>query len=129
MFRELFSQSFGFKLAQVVIFSASLLIIFGPLALAKTQVSWGGVSIDENSILTAPVAASLLSDGSGKIDTEARKRIKERPFSKVEFLSGRDDNTEGIIFTATVLRESLQIFRIRIEAMSSIIIRTEFLLI
>jgi len=79
--------------------------------MAKTQVSWGGVSIDENSISNAPVAASLLSDGSGEIDIQARKRIKERPFTNVEFLGGRDDNTEGVILTATVLRESLQIFQ------------------
>ena len=111
MFRELFLQSLGFRIAQVTIFSASFLIMSGSLALAKTQVSWGGVSIDENSISNAPVAAFLLSDGSGNIDTEARKRIKERPFAKVDFLNGRDDNTEGVIFTATVLRESLQIFQ------------------
>lgn len=87
------------------------LVTFNTPTFAKSQAAWAGVSIDENSISSAPVAASLLTDLEKKpLDVQARVRIKERPFKNIEFIN-REDNTEGIIVTATILRESLQIVK------------------
>ena len=111
MIRGQFLRAFTNKGLQLIILVTSSLLIFAPPALAKTQVSWGGVSIDENSIVNAPVAVSLLKQPGSPLDVQARKRIRDKSFSKMEFMSKRDDNTEGIIVTATILRESLQIFQ------------------
>lgn len=111
MIRGQFPRAFSNKGLQLIILVTSSLLIFAPPALAKTQVSWGGVSIDENSIVNAPVAVSLLKQPGSPLDIQARKRIRDKSFSKMEFMSNRDDNTEGVIVTATILRESLQIFQ------------------
>ena len=111
MIRDQFLRAFTNKGLQLIILVTSALLIFAPPALAKTQVSWGGVSIDENSIVNAPVAVSLLKQPGSPLDVQARKRIRDKSFSKMEFMSKRDDNTEGVIVTATILRESLQIFQ------------------
>ena len=111
MIRGQFLRAFTNKGLQLIILVTSSLLIFAPPALAKTQVSWGGVSIDENSIVNAPVAVSLLKQPGSPLDIQARKRIRDKSFSKMEFMSKRDDNTEGVIVTATILRESLQIFQ------------------
>lgn len=107
--------SFGGVIANLLLIPILLLTILllnASPTFAKSPASWGGVSIDENSISNAPVASSLLSQGpSNPLDVQARKRIREQPFSKLEFIQGRDDNTEGVIITATILRESVQIIQ------------------
>lgn len=91
----------------------NLLILSSPsFSDSKFEVSWAGVSIDESSIPNAPVAVSLLENLNQKpLDVQARKRIREKPFENISFLMDRDDSTEGVILTAAVLRENLQIMK------------------
>ena len=75
---EVILTSFGFKLAQVVIFGFSSNNLWS-LALAKLKCLGAGC-LDENSILTAPVAASLLVMAVEK-SIQRHERVKA-PFSK-----------------------------------------------
>tara|TARA_A100001037_G_scaffold303703_1_gene338413 strand:- start:105 stop:1319 length:1215 start_codon:yes stop_codon:yes gene_type:complete len=98
--------------SRTLLFAVSVLCLHVSLAEAKSQAVWGGVSIEKSAIPSAPVAADLLSGADGRLDIEARRRIREKPFKNIEFISRvTGKQQEAVIVTASIARESLEIFK------------------
>ena len=81
-------------------------------AQAVTDVIWGGVSVADDAIPFTPVGVMLLSDGSGAIDSAADARIAQKKFSNLNiFRRATAEQIEGVVLTASLARESIEIFK------------------